>query len=289
MLPHGVFRRSRLISRFALPKACWGLWTFNPNAKFFSAIDKSMAETLFRNNNQANSPLRRLLEGHHLDPRFRAGVQAVTFFWHLIRARCTPWGNRCTLGTWPHRVSTFMHSLGWSKQDGWSWTHDDLPAISLQASDDRDIFNLVLHRLRMSWRLASWDAFLAGGRREATAAADVAFCESRYKLTQTWFENATSHERAVLSGASVSPARFAVMQKQPVPQRCHFCRRDQVPSWEHVCWDCPHFAESRPARPGCPLTQVVGWPLLNSDYGRLVLQHMARVRALCLADRYDSA
>lgn len=289
LLPHGVFRRSRLISMIALPKACWGLWTFNPHAKFFAAVNKAIADALFRNNTSANSPLRHLLEGHHMDPFFRAGVQAVTFFRHLIRGHCTPWGARCKLGTWPHRVCTFLSSLGWRKQANWIWTHDHLAEISLEANQDGNMFQLVLHQLRMSWRLAKWHDFIASGRREANAAADVPFCEQRYKLTQNWFERASSHERAVLSGASVSPARFAVMHKQEIPQRCHFCQKEEVPSWQHVCWECPHFANTRPARPVCPLTFVVGWPMRDSEYSRLVLQHMAQVRALCLSDRYDSA
>lgn len=90
-LPHGVFCRSRLISSLALSKACWGIWSFNSTAKFFTELEQSMKVALFRNNTTVTSPLRALLEGHSLDPRFRVGVQAFSFFDHLIRAGDICW------------------------------------------------------------------------------------------------------------------------------------------------------------------------------------------------------
>lgn len=45
-LPHGVFRRRRLISSLALSKACWGIWSFNSTAKFFTKLEQSMKVAL---------------------------------------------------------------------------------------------------------------------------------------------------------------------------------------------------------------------------------------------------
>lgn len=56
-LPHGVFRRSRLISSLALSKACWGISSSNSTAKFFTELEQSMKVALFRNNTAATSPL----------------------------------------------------------------------------------------------------------------------------------------------------------------------------------------------------------------------------------------
>ena len=230
-----------------------------------------------------------MLEGHSLDPRFRVGVQAFSFFDHLIRAGDIFWQRQNLTGTWPQRVCQFLSWLNWHKQAGWTWSHDDLASISLRADDDVDKVHFTLHQLRNSWRIRAWQNFTQPGRREAAEVTEMPFPAQRYKPAHSWFEKGSSHERAVLSGACVSPARFAVMHKQPIPQWCSYCNSAYVPSWLHLCWECEGFAQSRPPRPHCPLTLALHWPCLDSDYGHLVLQHMAQVRAKCLTDRYDGA
>ena len=105
------------------------------------------------------------------------------------------------------------------------------------------------------------------------------------KLVQDIFDKGSSHVRAVLSWAVVSPARYAVMQKLPVPSTCPFCQQTVAPTWDHQVWECSFFHETRPStKPSCPLTQVVGWPSVDEDH--TTLEHMARIRAATLSDRY---
>lgn len=199
------------------------------------------------------------MEGHSLDPRFRVGVQAFSFFGHLIRAGDISWQRQNLTGTWPQPVCQFLSWLNWHKQAGWTWSHDDLASISLRADDDVDKVHFTLHQLRNSWRIRAWQNFTQPGRREAAEVTEMPFPAQRYKPAHSWSEKGSSHERAVLSGACVSPARFAVMHKQPIPQWCSYCNSAYVPSWLHLCWECEGFAQSRPPRPHCPLTLAVGW------------------------------
>jgi hypothetical protein len=103
-------------------------------------------------------------------------------------------------------------------------------------------------------------------------------------MTRTLFESRNFHGKAVLVGAACSTAFYQKEKHGPVAvqNHCLWCRCSFVPSWDHLCWQCSFFSETRPdVVPQDPLQRRLAWPSPREGcfYNDMVITHMARVRA----------
>lgn len=112
-----------------------------------------------------------------------------------------------------------------------------------------------------------------------------AYNEARITLVRKAFRTANVHARAVMVGAIVSDARFDRMKRREI-QSCRWCLQNCVPCWEHVSWECPGFADTRPNPPRDALQRILGWPSGHAVLDTEVLTHLSSVRSRLLDMRY---
>ena len=86
--------------------------------------------------------------------------------------------------------------MGWAPADGNKWSHSEEGLL-----DSKD---LVLHKIRMSWRRARWEAFQNKNRRDNRILTEVPFDPVRHKLATKVFQSADNHVnvRAVMTGVA---------------------------------------------------------------------------------------
>ena len=129
--------------------------------------------------------------------------------------------------------------------------------------------------------------FLFSDRRDARQLRIGAqYSEAQVARARADFQRGCAHLRAVLTGAACScAAHFVMASGQQCDLPCPFCA-DQVPTWNHLVWECPAFRDSRGALrcPEDPLAARLGWPvLLRGRWCSRGGTHMAAVRAAVLA------
>ncbi|CAE7807894.1 unnamed protein product, partial [Symbiodinium sp. CCMP2456] len=236
-----------------------------------------------------SADLIRLLDGHYTDPCYTAGQAALSHLWRCWQNGYRQlWTLRPLRGTWQGRVREHLAQLGWTEVGPWAWSHPAIGDISFAAQQALDR-QRGLHSVRESWRRARFQSFLGANRRDSRElrTSGAVYSEARVKAVSKHFQSCSAHERAVLVGAACSlafhQARDAAADEDF--SACSFCLSGSIGSWRHLCWECPHFAGTRPAVHMDPLTERLGWPSFDAARGRwcwTVLHHMACVRAALL-------
>ena len=265
--------RTNLFRTRIIPKVSWG-WLFRD----FRIQDLNRIFKVFRKiayiHRMASRDLRVLLEGHAFCPRF------VAFGASLKALKTAVSLGLCRIGSWPERVNKVLQEFGWTRPDPLCWWHASEGSIHL-VSDNID---QIMHKVRNSWRRLRWNSFLNKGRRDSAILGHFGFNISRYKLAAKAFQVGDNHVRAVLTGAANSSALYQVVLDGHTKVGCDWCHRsDVVPSWHHLGWECPFFADTRPACGGFDLLQRrLGWPGGGAS-DAAVLRHLAAVRSMVLA------
>ena len=87
-------------------------------------------------------------------------------------------------------------------------------------------------------------------------------------------------EKPFISGATTSPAAYAVMTRSAIPGHCPWCRTWVVPSAMHVAWECEGVSPARQRLLGPGWGDITeGWPTGHRLDGA-VLQCLIEVRDL---------
>lgn len=210
---------------------------------------------------------------------------------HVAKNRKVPDHWQCD---WVRALCKACRLYGWFAVSPWKFHHVQLGSISFnpQNIQKRD---LVLHKLRESFRRYHFYKHVNGSRRDA--------CQgSQYNADRcAWARKMAGEERCffqVLSGATVSPAAFAVMKRQE-PSKCAWCHLDVVPTLKHVAWECKGLQQERCQFLGRHFDAIVnreelqkrfGWPgrrfPLHDESHECILRWLACVRKKILNARY---
>ena len=84
-------------------------------------------------------------------------------------------------------------------------------------------------------------------RRDVDPFQQIPYNEFRFAKTRLMFQQADSHGRAVMMGGALSDRYVSITRNQPEPvQFCSWCSSQTVPSWHHLCWECPSASIDRP-------------------------------------------
>jgi hypothetical protein len=200
-----------------------------------------------------------LFMGHSVELRVASVLRMTKATLKALKAtRPLSWSGGWTTCL-KHKLATF----GWKVAGKWLWRHArqdwDLDWRALADNPHEvamnDMVAKTLHLVRESWREFCFTKWKLSGRRDAAGCEDLVYDEYRCKAVRSLWDK--PHLAAVVSGAVVSNARFAVMKGLPVPL-CVDCGGD-VDGWDHCAWECPG---SRPlaAGPVDILQRRLGWP-----------------------------
>jgi len=283
LLPVSMTLKAAHASSTVVPKACWGSWTSLVPVKRFISVVKRIAGT---SHLQASTHLFYLLAGHGLHVEFCAAFQAYSFLATEVRHTARPWPRRSVKGTWLGTVRSWLSFLGWTETGDFQWHHAEVGAtIHWHQPLPKDLNDKERHEIRESWRRLQFSQFLNSSRRDSQAVGNPAYNEARITLVRKAFRTANVHARAVMVGAIVSDARFDRMKRREI-QSCRWCLQNCVPCWEHVSWECPGFADTRPNPPRDALQRILGWPSGHAVLDTEVLTHLSSVRSRLLDMRY---
>lgn len=137
------------------------------------------------------------------------------------------------------------------------------------------------HFVRESWRHKSFREFIFSERRDAAVIRASEPYKETCQLARRLFQDSNGHGKAVLIGAAASTAYYQMQRTGVVETFCFWCKKNVVPSWDHLCWQCDAFQETRPEIPDSIMQRRLGWPVISRGtiYANAVLTHLASVRA----------
>lgn len=290
-LPLPWSRKKVFLSAQALSRGAWGWFWRIPTVKECALVQNAVTKAL-QESNCSSVHLRHILRGHNLNFRFRIVSELVgALHRHVAKNRKVPDHWQCD---WVRALCKACRLYGWFAVSPWKFHHVQLGSISFnpQNIQKRD---LVLHKLRESFRRYHFYKHVNGSRRDA--------CQgSQYNADRcAWARKMAGEERCffqVLSGATVSPAAFAVMKRQE-PSKCAWCHLDVVPTLKHVAWECKGLQQERCQFLGHHFDAIVnreelqkrfGWPgrrfPLHDESHECILRWLACVRKKILNARY---
>ena len=264
-LPGSLDRKIRIAQYSAVPKIMWGWICRRPSLSDVQPWE-AVCKVLLKTPKTASVHLAKILKGHRWDVRFMATCEVMSVMHRFVRTSGTvlePW-RRAKSG-WVGALRRGMRDMGWSETlRPWSWKHVPLNAnISLLDGERGWTRNLpqIQHILRESWRHTCFGKWLNQGRIDSGRCRGLVYDPKRLKLLQK--KQLSSHEFAVLSGASVSPAKFKVMNPRSV-LGCPYCGcPPEQATWDHCTWECrmaPRPPEITAASCGDALLSRLGWP-----------------------------
>ena len=278
LLPVTASLKAFLVSSLAITKAAWGAWLKPLSAKPLSTCIRKTTG----GSHIAGSPnLFYMLSGHRLNLNFAAGFGAYIHLAPIVRENPRRWPNAATRGTWLGTVRSWLQSLNWHEEAAWTWIHPDIQfRLDWTQPIDENTKQREHHALREAWRRQQFQQFLSSGRRDATAVQGSVYQEARAKLTRQTYQSSNTHSRACLIGAVVSDARLdRIRDPNTAPAPCKWCASGNVPTWDHLAWDCPAFAATRTSPPHDLLQRVLGWPTgRNEQVDAAILTHLGCVR-----------
>ena len=288
LLPVTASLKAFLVSSLAITKAAWGAWLKPLSAKPLSTCIRKTTG----GSHIAGSPnLFYMLSGHRLNLNFAAGFGAYIHLAPIVRENPRRWPNAATRGTWLGTVRSWLQSLNWHEEAAWTWIHPDIQfRLDWTQPIDENTKQREHHALREAWRRQQFQQFLSSGRRDATAVQGSVYQEARAKLTRQTYQSSNTHSRACLIGAVVSDARLdRIRDPNTAPAPCKWCASGNVPTWDHLAWDCPAFAATRTSPLHDLLQRVLGWPTgRNEQVDAAILTHLGCVRERVLDRRYRS-
>jgi hypothetical protein len=198
--------------------------------------------------------------GHTVELRVASALRMTKATMKAMKSRrSVPWS-----GGWATSLKQKLATFGWRIVGKWQWRHCrqdwSLDWRSLADSPEEVVLSELVarsqHLARESWREHCLTQWKTSGRRDAIGCEEVAYDEGRCKAVRSMWDR--PHCAAVVSGAVVSNARYAVMKGLPLPV-CEVCNGD-IDGWDHMAWECPTF---RPlaAGPVDVLQRRLGWPI----------------------------
>ena len=208
---------------------------------------ESIFRRIFKSPKQASPFLLKICKGHQWDLRFMAVSDLGTILHRYVAkhgGQLSPW-RRAESG-WQGALRRGLLDMGWSETvTPWVWRHEGLRfTLSLDRARGEwawtPLLKRVQHMLRESWRRACYYKWQGQSRIDSNECANIPYNEGRVKKLR--YLELTSHELAVVTGAAVSPARYAVMS--PTSDlglfACPYCGQTQGATWMHCAWHCRH-------------------------------------------------
>ena len=283
LLPVDRAVKKRMVAAFAVPAAAYG-WIAPPAVTHCSTWASEVRRCL-RLARHGQPDLGRLLVGHGLDLECTTTIRHI----RVTTKRLRTLGAMLWMGPWMQQTKVCMRRLGLSLVGRWRWQSAtancvvNLNAIATdlepQLADGK-----FLHDLRQSWRWARVCQWRRSGRRDACDCADAEVTPKRIDALRKVEFNAD--EYAIMTGAFVSPARFAVMTGAEAQDAlCSQC--GETLSFMHCMWTCPLTrVAQRP--PEDLLLPRLGWPRpgRTTVHDRALLANMASLRAALVAQRH---
>lgn len=191
--------------------------------------------------------------------------------------------------------TAFPSVKAWTLVRPWEWQHPTLGAVQLHhVPADPPALERVQRVLRESMRIYYFQQFLQWGRREAEECSQngVTYLEARCTKAP---KMCNSQKRfTVLAGGMISPAAISIMRGLDAPSMCPWCGEQQVPTLEHVAWQCTGPDEVRiqhhvqNIRISCPMQKRLGWPTLMA-HDEQVLDWLCYVRKRFLDHRFRAS
>ena len=244
-LPLSWWEKQKVLNGAVLGKVTWG-WMFDPlpsRCPVAKTSDCPYSRALHEHGN-ANPDLRSILRGHSLNIRFRILQANVRAAWRLAKKFVRPCA--CSFKGWPKVITKGMEYFGWPLVRPWEWQHPTLGAVQLHhVPADPPALERVQRVLRESMRIYYFQQFLQWGRREAEECSQngVTYLEARCTKAP---KMCNSQKRfTVLAGGTISPAAISIMRGLDAPSVCPWCGEQQVPTLEHVAWQCTGLDEVR--------------------------------------------
>ena len=191
--------------------------------------------------------------------------------------------------------TAFPSVKAWTLVRPWEWQHPTLGAVQLHhVPADPPALERVQRVLRESMRIYYFQQFLQWGRREAEECSQngVTYLEARCTKAP---KMCNSQKRfTVLAGGMISPAAISIMRGLDAPSMCPWCGEQQVPTLEHVAWQCTGPDEVRiqhhvqNIRISCPMQKRLGWSTLMA-HDEQVLDWLCYVRKRFLDHRFRAS
>ena len=252
---------------------------------------------LLKTPTQASPFLYRIMRGHAWDLKLQSVSTVCSILQKLAVKQdihLTAWAR--PMSGWTGVLRKGFRDLGWTEVNNtWAWRHEltnQSFALMTQDPNWTDDLGKLRHMLRESWRCCMFQKWLQQNTVDSNACQGSVYHEKR--LAHLRFQNLTSHELAVVTGASVSPARYRKMNVQSA-LACPWCNTStsENAGWLHVAWDCAEAP--RPANVSLhacydALQKRLGWPTGIPDRASLdhcILQWLAAVRNKCLHERHE--
>ena len=294
-LPGSTKRRQRLARMTVCPKASWGWICKRPTQSHCDAMQRA-AKTLFLWPKHGSVDLIFLIAGHYWDLQYMALSSAMRVLQRFLSKHAGQLGN------WPRKLSGWTKALrigmrenGWTELDApWSWNHSGLGynvSLNTESNHFSEDGPRLQHRLREAWRYSRFHAWKNSGRLDACDCPDAIYNPERIKLLHKL--DLGKYELGILTGATVSPARWYQMQLnkrqisvEDVPgcPWCH-CAADEA-TYDHVTWTCPSIIPPCGLNQHCDaLERRLGWPDVDSTFS--TISWIAMVREKTVHQRYD--
>ena len=186
----------------------------------------------------ANRHLRSILYGGLLHPFCVIGVRLSSLV-HRLRSRGLVWVDRPSRGSVLFTLNSWFKECGSSVVGPWQWSCGPLQTLVDLTSDS---LMLVLHRVRETWRLSQWRAFLRSNRHETAelrSFPEESLLAIKWDEVRPWMSESAAM-RSVACGAVLSPAACAVAGAGFDPICLWEGCRVSPASFHHLVWDCPH-------------------------------------------------
>ena len=286
ILPLALSAKSNLVRTRVVPKMVWGRFMHNIPAEESRKLGAAIKFAI-RGHRQGARALWELLQGHWVNPRFKAAQDS---FASLARAQhfWLSHGQGLVGGAWYSMMCEALYSLGFqqipggftSQQHG---TNIQWPFRQHFGSFDQWL-KRALHDLRETWRRAQFAAFLEKDRRDSRQLrGQVAYQEAVVTKARYCYNSSNQSMRACMVGAGLSVCCYSKMRGEGMPTACRFCEQPVTPNWEHLLWECSAFSNTRPVVPAAEaLCRRLGWPRLGTTSAEdfAVLRHCAQVREI---------
>ena len=300
-LPHSHLRKTFFASVTAVSVAKWGWVAKIPPKKVLGSLEAAL-RCCAAEHRQGDPFLRKIFRGHLASPDFACFSAVTNALYRFCKRHQNVFGSWYLKSGFAKTIRSYFARFGCKVVGPWTWHSLGTAAvrISFQPSSPwfpRTSENLQ-HSLREIWRRFLYEKWTSRFRIDSRLAGNIPYSEARCAAARSLAVQSL-HRTAVLVGASVSPAKLAVMLQNGGPRRrnrkapapvhvCPFCRQEGA-DLNHVVWECTHRRdEGGPRVPSCPLQKRLGWPKKKPpDFAdNQVLDWQVYCRKLILQERW---
>ena len=133
----------------------------------------------------------------------------------------------------------------------------------------------VMHKIREGWRSCQWKEFQGKDRRDAKELRTVPYDGEKVRLARKAAAAGDTRRAHLMMGAFKSPMASRHWKE---PKCCWEGCGCQVPTQDHVMWECRKRRAGAPGRPRDVVQARLGWPAgRDVEKDREILEYMEEV------------